>query len=300
MSITLLTTFGEDSIGSPNIDRAIETWTRQEAICDIILYGVSDKSGHYSHYQKVKCIDASGLPKINEMIDWLNFHSSTELVALINSDILIFGDMNQIISNVEQKLLSEPFLITAWRRNVAFDLCKDLTQDYISDEAKVKTVSGIDHGGMDLFIFRKGQFSNFPKLWVGKGLWDFEFIRQSKHQEYSILDATDAIRLYHLDHEPYSNNEDYHKRYQSKLWKDNLRVSGHFLIGLYTLNRADYKINAYNQIISNSPIYKYLGGVPSFLLGIAYHLLMLGYPYTTGLMHLGGKILRIWKRKINS
>ena len=155
------------------------------------------------------------------------------------------------------------------------------------------TIKGrVDHGGMDVFIYSRDVMDCYPHLWIANGYFDQAFVMVAKKMKAVIIDASKCLGIYHIDHEEYGLHFDYHKRYMSKKYGYNRRVSPWWRVMAHPLETADFVINEDFIISKNGYVRKTLYWIFEYVQGLVYHSLLLGYPHTRKIMHLGGRILR--------
>lgn len=277
--LSIITTFNPRAQNICEIHSSIQTWINQEIVSDIFIYGVS-KYDYCGPVGKVRFIDKTGLPKISEIINFINENAVTEYVAYINSDIHIIGDLQKLINTVKPK----DFLITGWRLDIA-------TREIIYSDVENIGCQQI-HGGMDYFIFPRGCFSDFPAYYIGKGMFDYAFIWYAFKNGYIVYNSTKSIKAYHVIHNLNNISSDYHSYYRSKEYLYNKKLISYFKIYLYSLFRAKYLIIDY-KVVPNNYINKLFPVIFEYISGVIYQLILPHHKTLKPLLFYLGKLYRL-------
>jgi hypothetical protein len=93
--LSIITTFNPRATNIQDIRTAIQSWIKQPEVTEIFIYGV-EEIDFYRLSDKIKYISSSGIPKVKDLIAYLNSYAKNIFVAYINSDIHLVGDLGQV------------------------------------------------------------------------------------------------------------------------------------------------------------------------------------------------------------
>jgi hypothetical protein len=277
--LSIITTFNPRATNIQDIRTAIQSWIKQPEVTEIFIYGV-EEIDFYRLSDKIKYISSSGIPKVKDLIAYLNSYAKNIFVAYINSDIHLVGDLGQVFESIKVK---ERFLISGWRKDI---LREELFAWNLKSEVGVQL-----HGGMDYFIFPKGAFMNFPDYFIGRGMFDYAFIWYAIRNKYKIFNASGSILALHIIHNKNNLGSSYHEYYWSDEYIFNRKLIHFSILYLYPLFRSHYSIINY-RLVSNSWIKRYVPTSFEYVVGVLYQLLLPYHKRLKYLLFFGGKFYR--------
>ena len=292
--ISLITTFNPKVFDKYTVEQAINSWLSNQCVSRVIVYGVP--AGTLSIVDsRMEFYETNEFPSVKHMLDLVAKSTDDILLGYINSDIIILN-LEKTINEVLKHANGQRFLISSLRKNVE-------KSDLVIEDGKLNIKLGagrFDHAGLDVFIYSNGALDNYPFLWIANGYFDYTFIREALRDGLSVYDATGAMGLLHVDHEGYSSSFDYHARYMGEKYKSNRKMSPWWSVIAYPLTRSHFLIDSNLNIKKNSAKRRHFDWIFEYFLGVAYHCLLSGYPYTRRPMHLLGRgyrfIFNKWKR----
>lgn len=277
--LSIITTFNPRTTNVQDIRTAIQSWINQPEVTEIFIYGVEELD-FYRLSDKVKYVSSLGIPKVKDLIAYLNEYAKNIFVAYINSDIHLVGDLSKVLESINSE---ESFLISGWRKDIQ-------REELIGWDTQGKI--GVQlHGGMDYFIFLKGTFTNFPDYFIGRGMFDYAFIWYAIHNRYRIFNASESILALHIVHNENTLESNYHEYYWSDEYIFNRKLIPFFILYLYPLFRSHYSIINY-RLVRNSWIKRFAPTSFEYLVGVLYQLLLPHHNQLKHLLFFGGKFYR--------
>lgn len=230
---------------------AIQSWKALGEDVEVLVLGEEEGLGQAAQELGVKWIpelerNSDGTPLISSMFEQARRHGQGELLAIINTDILIMSDLVETARSVMKQ--SESFLIMGQRWDldvkgpIAFDgAWQNGLRQSIRSKGRLHKAKGSDY-----FIFPREAFVDFPRFAIGRAGWDNWTIYQARKLGWQVIDATDAITIAHQQH-------DYHHLPGGKIHytlpesDENLRIAGgkrH----IFTLFDANYRLDGEGEI----------------------------------------------------
>jgi predicted O-methyltransferase YrrM len=190
---------------------AIESWTRLTPRPKIILFGdepgiaeIAAKFG-LRHIPNVELNDC-GTPLVDALFGAAQELSDTDLLAYVNTDIILFDDFPAAVDAMRGRL--PEFLMMG--RRFDFDqigLIDFSRPDWAERLRREVTKNGILHAetGIDYFVFTPGLWPKIPPFAIGRMAWDNWLVKTPHALGKAVVDASDAITVVHQTHD-YSHN----------------------------------------------------------------------------------------------
>ncbi|MBA4419973.1 MAG: hypothetical protein C0391_02385 [Anaerolinea sp.] len=230
---------------------AIRSWIALGDDVEVLLLGEETGLEEAARELNVKWIrdlerNADGTPLISTMFGQAQRHGTGELMAIINTDILLMQNFVDIARKVKQH--GGQFLMLGHRWDLDVKESMPFAGDWQADLRTLIHREGRLHKskGSDYFIFPRAAFPVFPKFAIGRAGWDNWTIYHARKQGWQVIDATAAITVVHQQH-------DYHHLPGGKIHytlpesDENLRIAGgkrH----IFTLADANFKLDANGNI----------------------------------------------------
>ena len=221
---------------------AIKSWQALGERVEIWLVG--DEEGVETHARDLGVgylpqveRNSYGTPQINSIFDLVRQHSSAEYLCYVNADILLFPDMLSVLDKITPRIPSFLAIGRRWDANIRGAL--EIFPGW-GDEFVEKTIqSGRLHraAGSDYFIFSRDQFIDIPAFAVGRSGWDNWMIYKARVEHWPVIDATDAVKVIHQNHDFSHFSDGKIHRYQPES-AENLRLAGgrHTVFTIYDSN----------------------------------------------------------------
>lgn len=186
----------------------------------------------------------SGAPLLSELIARAEEEAEGELLALVNSDIILLADFTAAIETIRAGDISDWGFVLAGRRH---DL--NLTEpidfgdprwgprlvDRLVSEGSLAPPPGLT----DYLVFRRGVWQDIPPLVYGRAFWDAWLIYAARRRAMPVIDGTSAIRAIHQAHASHVGSVE-----RLRVWDRDLRRNGE-LAGVawsYTLYDATHRM----------------------------------------------------------
>jgi hypothetical protein len=208
--ITLYTTT-KDFTGQNRINQlnAIRSWLAEKCKPQIIIFGKSkgiEELGSHPNLLFVNQVNItpSGAPFANEMFDKINKLSKFKICCYVNADILL-PELFFERAIMLHKKFKKKYLLVGERIDV--DVENEMTfyeswlNPFIEKHGrKFKTHPPM---GSDFFIYPKGQYTidNMPEILIGRPGWDLWMIFNSRKLKHKVVDLSESVRVYHLNHD---------------------------------------------------------------------------------------------------
>ena len=192
-----------------NQRRAITSWLLTQPRVEVILYG--DAPGASRVCEELGCIHArsidaapSGVPYFNAIVKHAESRARHDTLVYLNCDILMSPDLPVAASALER---------TAWPHVLMTGQRVDLAEGEIFDpEASAEWPQRLtvlaDVGrarlhrpsGMDYFMFRKGMWSELPRLIIGRAGYDNALLAYCLRRRIPTVDGTHDVLALHQFH----------------------------------------------------------------------------------------------------
>jgi hypothetical protein len=188
---------------------AIKSWILLGSQCQIILFNDEENTTkNVARELGVEFVDAYnknefGTPLMDSVFASVRALARHEILAHVNTDIILFPDFVQVINDVAAKLNGQSFLMLGRRWDLDIQGAVDFFQSDWAEKLISRThAEGKLHGpaGMDYWVFPKNAPINPPPFCVGRPSMDTWLVFRAKTQGITVLDATEAITIIHQQH----------------------------------------------------------------------------------------------------
>ncbi len=220
---------------------AICSWKAVGA--DVILVGddegVSEAAAtlgvkHEPHVER----NDYGTPKIDSIFRLGRKAADCDVLAYINSDIILLPDFIRAADVVTRK--QKEFLIIGqrWDLDVREDL--DFSSGWVERLQNEINIRARRHprGGSDYFLFPENVFGYIPPFAIGRAGWDNWMIFEARQRGWKVIDASDSINIIHQDHD-YSHLPGGKPHYKLPETFENVKAAGGNRT-IFTLDDCDY------------------------------------------------------------
>ncbi|MEI8132694.1 MAG: glycosyltransferase family A protein [Leptolinea sp.] len=207
---------------------AIRSW--QAIGAEVILVG--DDEGVAEAAQKLGVQHApdvvrnqSGTPRIDSIFDLGRKSSTGEILACINTDVILLPDFNMAVERVQQT--QKEFLIIGQRWDLDLRIELDFSDGWENRLQQQMKTQGRRHprGGSDYFIFPKTVFNFIPPFAIGRAGWDNWMIYEARQQGWKVVDGSTDVNIIHQDHD-YSHLPGGKPHYRLPESFENIKVAG--------------------------------------------------------------------------
>lgn len=187
---------------------AIHSWTLLRPACDIVLMG--DEAGtaeaaaafgarHIAAIERT----SEGTPLISAIFARGGAAARTELLAYVNSDIVLMSDFTDAVAQVAARV--SPFLMVGQRRGIRCDAALDFDGPWDVQLRRLVLESDASYPGIDYFVFTKDLWGEIPPFALGRAYWDNWPLYAARQRRAVVVDATPVVLAVHQDHAYYEN-----------------------------------------------------------------------------------------------
>ncbi len=220
---------------------AVRSWTRLPDT-DVLLIGEEQglareaKALGVKHLPEVKR-NAGGTPLISSMFDLARRNSESELLCIINTDILLLPDFVEVALACRSHFQRNPAFVLLSRR---WDL--NITKELeFSDGWQARLISSAyDFGqlhrpaGSDFFLFPRSCYTDVPDFAIGRAGWDKWMIYRARRAGWPVIDGTPSLTVIHQNHD-YGHMPDGRSHHTSPEADENIRLAGGVAAIRYTV-----------------------------------------------------------------
>jgi hypothetical protein len=220
---------------------AIRSWMAIGA--EVILVGDDDGVAEAARDLGVKhapdvARNTYGTPQIDSIFELGRTASSGDLLACVNTDVMLLPDFNSAADLVTRT--QKEFLIIGqrWDLDVRQDLdfstgWVDRMQNEIRSRARRHP-----RGGSDYFLFSRNVFTHIPPFAIGRAGWDNWMIFEARQRGWAVVDGSVDINVIHQDHD-YSHLPGGKPHYKLPESFDNVKAAGGRRT-IFTLDDCDH------------------------------------------------------------
>jgi hypothetical protein len=208
---------------------AIRSWTLLPEV-EVILLGEEEGLAEAARQLGVRHIpqvgrNASGTPLISSMFQLARQHSQSELLCIINADILLLPDF--VAAAQQVKKLRDQFVLVSQRWDVDVTDLLDFGAGWERQlEALVRGRGRLHRpAGSDFFLFPRSCYTTIPDFAIGRAGWDNWMIYQARKQKWPVIDVTPSVMIVHQNHD-YSHLPGGRPHYDHPDTHENIRLAG--------------------------------------------------------------------------
>ncbi len=213
---------------------AIKSWTLLPDV-EVILLGEETGLAEAAHALGVKHLsnvvrNESGTPLISSMFQLARENSTSDLLCIINADMILMPDFIKAAVESRSLLLQkqqQKFVLLSQR----WDL--DVTQSIGFTEGWQNRLRSTVHGhgklhrpaGSDFFLFPKSCYLDMPNFTIGRAGWDNWMIYKARKEGWAVIDGTPSLMILHQNHD-YSHLPGGKPHYEHPDTNENIRLAG--------------------------------------------------------------------------
>ncbi|GAB1470950.1 hypothetical protein MASR2M66_18280 [Chloroflexota bacterium] len=218
---------------NPHIDviqrNAIKSWTLLEDV-EVILLG--DESGlaevakefGVRHFSNVK-VNENGVPLISSMFEIARENSNSDLLCIINADMILMDDFVQAGKQVMRLKDKIVLLSQRWDYDVTSPInFAEGWQPQLRESVR-KQNQLHRPAGSDFFLFPKGFYQDIPNFTIGRAGWDNWMIYKARKENWVVIDGTPSLMIVHQNHD-YSHLPNSKPHYDHPDTNENIRLAG--------------------------------------------------------------------------
>lgn len=240
---------------------AIRSWVELGPECEIILLGSDQGVPEIARELGIMHVpdletNQFDTPLISSIFDQGIRHSRTELMAYVNSDIILMQDF--LSAAVRTPTSTDALLVgRRWDLNIIEEI--DFSNPNWSRDLihRVRASGAQDpaFGGSDYFVFRRNFWGAIPEITIGRYIFDNWLMNRALEVGAMLIDTSSEIVAVHPLHD-YSHHPDGTEgvRYGPETWSDLNLAGGPSIIT--TLFDADYKMTEDAIVSRENDIYE--------------------------------------------
>ena len=229
---------------------AIKSWTLLPDV-EVMLLGEEAGLAEAAYELGVKHLsnvvrNESGTPLISSMFQLARENSTSDLLCIINADMILMSDFIKTALESRSLLLEkrqQNFVLLSQR----WDL--DITQPIEFTESWQNRLSSMVHGqgklhrpaGSDFFLFPKPCYTGVPNFTVGRAGWDNWMIYKARKEGWAVIDCTPSLMIVHQNHD-YSHLPGGKPHYEHPDTNENIRLAGGQANIRYTILDATHQL----------------------------------------------------------
>jgi hypothetical protein len=217
---------------------AIKSWTLLHD-AEVILLG--EEAGlaeaarelGVKHLSNVAC-NASGTPLISSMFQLARENSTSDLLCIINADMILMDDFVKVAMQSRRLLLENRrlaglhnfvLLSQRWDMNITQPIeFTEGWQDRLS--SRVHSQGSLHRpAGSDFFLFPRSAYTNVPAFTIGRAGWDNWMIYKARRENWAVIDCTPSVMIVHQNHD-YSHLPGGKPHYEHPDTNENIRLAG--------------------------------------------------------------------------
>ena len=257
---------------------AIRSWTLLPEV-EVILLGAEEglaqaaKELGVKHLPNVECNESS-TPLISSMFQLARENSHSDLLCIINTDMILMSDFLEAAKLCRSRFQSDPFILLSQR----WDL--DVTQSLEFTEGWQDRLSSIVHrqgalhrpAGSDFFLFPRSCYTHLPPFAIGRAGWDNWMIYKARQEKYPVIDCTPSMMIVHQNHD-YSHLPGAKPHYEHPDTDENIRLAGGQAAIRYTIVDATHRLTESGKLARPKISYlRFMRGVELFLRAVFFFL----------------------------
>lgn len=241
---------------------AIKSWQQLNLECQIILFEDEEETtSKVACELGVQCIkdvatNEYGTPLLHDVFKKVKVASVHQILAQVNTDIILFNNFVAAVENVVRQMKEVPFFMSGRRYDLDFNETIDFRQDiWRKNIIDLKNDRGKLHAfsGMDYWIFPKSLDFDPPAFVVGRPGMDSWLIFKCRSLGVPVIDATQMVTIIHQNHNYPTKKLSSYDIESAK----NIELAGGFS-RMMTLREANFVL--YNSKVVQVPLLRYLYG----------------------------------------
>ena len=231
---------------------AIRSWTLLPDV-DVILLG--EETGlaeaarelgvrHIPHVER----NANGTPLISSMVELARETSSSDLLCIINADMILMSDFLDAARKTFQQRGTFVLLSQRWDLDVTEPI--EFTVDWQGHLRSTVHRQGFLHrpAGSDFFLFPRSCYTGIPDFTIGRAGWDNWMIYKARREGWPVIDCTPSVMIVHQNHD-YSHLPGGKPHYEHPDTNENIRLAGGQASIRYTILDATHQLDADGTLV---------------------------------------------------
>ena len=218
---------------------AIKSWTLLPD-AEVILLGEETGLAETANEMGVKhlsnvALNASGTPLISSMFQLARENSTSDLLCIINADMILMPDFMKAAMESRSLLLKhsrqvagvQNFVLLSQRRDMDITQPMEFTEGWQDQLRSMVHAQGSLHrpAGSDFFLFPRSAYTDVPAFTIGRAGWDNWMIYKARKEKWPVIDCTPSLMIVHQNHD-YSHLPGGRPHYEHPDTNENIRLAG--------------------------------------------------------------------------
>jgi hypothetical protein len=213
---------------------AIKSWTLLPNV-EVILLGNEDGLARSAKELGVRHLanvtrNQNGTPLISSMFDLARENSASDLLCIINADMILMPDFVEAAMECRSLLLQikrENFVLLSQRWDLDVTQPIEFAENWESGlRAQVQTQGRLHKpSGSDFFLFPRSSYLDIPDFTIGRAGWDNWMIYKARQENWPVIDCTPSIMIVHQNHD-YKHLPGAKPHYDHPDSNENIRLAG--------------------------------------------------------------------------
>ncbi len=265
---------------------AIKSWTLLKDV-EVILLGnetglaeVAQEFG-VKHFPNVK-VNESGVPLISSMFEIVRDNSNSELLCIINADMILMDDFveaamecNSLLSQKQKRAsaLQKKFVLLSQRWDYDITSPIDFANGWeLKLRKNVEEQNQLHRpAGSDFFLFPKKCYQDIPDFTIGRAGWDNWMIYKARKENWAVIDCTPSMMIVHQNHD-YSHLPNGKPHYEHPETNVNIQLAGGQANIRYTILDSSHQLRDGKLARPKMTYARFMRGVELFLRKIFFFL----------------------------
>jgi len=236
---------------------AIQSWKLLHEV-EIILLGEEPGLAQTAHELGVKHIpdvacNASGTPLISSMLQLTRENSKSDLLCIINADMILLPDFLKAVMESRSSLLEkreQKFVLLSQRWDLDVTQPIEFTEGWQDRLQSMVYSQGHLHrpAGSDFFLFPKACYTDIPDFAIGRAGWDNWMIYKAHQENWPVIDCTPSVMIIHQNHD-YAHLPGGKPHYEHPDTNENIRLAGGQANIRYTILDATHQLAAGGKLV---------------------------------------------------
>jgi hypothetical protein len=224
---------------------AVKSWTLLPEV-EVLLIGAENGVEHTAnelgvkYLPNVKCTDA-GTPLISSMFQLARENSDSDLLCIINTDMILFPDFVEAVKQVQKQKSNFVLLSQRWDLEVNEPI--EFANDWQNRLSSIVHRQGSLHrpAGSDFFLFPRFCYTEVPDFAIGRAGWDNWMIYKARQEKWPVIDGTPSVMIVHQNHD-YRHLPGGKTHYTHPETDENIRLAGGPAAVRYTILDATHRL----------------------------------------------------------
>ena len=224
---------------------AIKSWTLLPDV-EVILLGEEIGLAEAAKELGVKHLpnvarNESGTPLISSMFQLARENSNSELLCIINADMILMPDFVEAAKQVVK--LKDKFVLLSQRWDYDIATSLDFAEGWESGlRESVRKQNQLHRpAGSDFFLFPKSCYQDIPDFIIGRAGWDNWMIYKARKEGWPVIDCTPSVMIVHQNHD-YSHLPGGKPHYEHPDTDENIRLAGGQAAVRYTILDSTHQL----------------------------------------------------------